>query len=48
MSATTIKAFDTTLQLTYAWLHELAEQMGNARPTSRLPRAVGSAACPPR
>src|SRR5271157_2449042 len=28
MSATTIKAFDTTLQLTYAWLHELAEQMG--------------------
>ena len=27
-TATTIKAFDTTLQLTYAWLHELAEQMG--------------------
>ena len=28
MSTTTIKAFDTTLQLTYVWLHELAEQMG--------------------
>ena len=28
MSATTIKAFDTTLQLTNAWLHELSEEMG--------------------
>ncbi len=28
MSATTIKAFDTTLQLTNVWLHELSEEMG--------------------
>ena len=28
MSATTIKAFDTTLQLTNTWLHELSEEMG--------------------
>jgi uncharacterized protein (DUF2267 family) len=28
MSATTIKAFDTTLQLTNAWLHELSEELG--------------------
>ena len=49
MSATTIKAFDTTLQLTYAWLHELAEQMGrktDIAPTTRcgqccMPSAIG-------
>lgn len=28
MSTTGLKAFDTTLQLTNAWLHELAKQMG--------------------
>ncbi len=28
MSATGLKAFDTTLQLTNAWLHELMEEMG--------------------